>query len=186
MYMTAEEWCDEQLGAIEEIRSRLDRLFYYAEEEDLKKRPHAKAWSVAEIIHHINLVNQHYLNQLPALDMVASATKDRELKPSWFGAKFQGMMSTKSKMRFKSPAKTDPIKRQAQGFATVEGVIFREILSDLEMMKKYIQALPEKSLEKVKLQSLVPLLKFRVPEALGVMLNHELRHLDQAERVLKQ
>lgn len=188
--MKAAEAKKHLLGRWQECRQQLDNLFYYAEEEDLKKRLAGKGqWSVTEVLFHINLVNGAYLKNMPALDALSAASADRELKRSFLGKQIERSMALKPNggMRFKmkTPSVSDPIKAQARGHAAVEKVIFREILQDLESIKSYIEILDHKNLEKHKVATLFPILKVNGADVPFVLLEHELRHLAQAKRIVE-
>lgn len=188
--MKAAEAKKHLLGRWQECRNQLDALFYYAEEEDLKKRlPGKGQWSVTEVLFHINLVNGAYLRNMPSLDRLADAQAQRDLKRSFLGKQIEKSMALKADggMRFKmkTPSVSDPIKAQARGHAAVENVIFREILQDLESIKSYIEILDVKNLDAHRVATLFPILKINGADVPFVLLEHELRHLAQAKRIVE-
>ncbi len=188
--MTAKESQQELVKLWQECRKELEDLFYYCEEEDLKKRlPKKGSWSITEVLFHINLVNGHYLKGMPKPESLASADEGRSLKRSFIGKQLEKSMRLKSdgsmKMKLKSPSVSDPIKAQKRGHAAVEKVIFREVLTDLDQIKSYIDLVADKKLEAAKVPSLLPILKLNAADVLFVTLVHELRHLAQARRILE-
>lgn len=174
----------------QQTRSELDDLFYYCEAEDLKKRLSKKgSWSITEVLFHINLVNSHYLKGMPVFSSLSQDAKDRSLKRSFLGKRIENSMRLKEDgsigLKMKSPSSTDPIKAQKRGHAAVEKVIFKEILEDLDRIKKYIELLADHKLEVQKVPTLFPILKVNAADALFIMLVHERRHLAQAKRILE-
>ncbi|WP_421753941.1 DinB family protein [Croceimicrobium sp.] len=173
----------------EKAQKQLEELFYYREEEDLKKRLAPNSWSVTEVLFHINLLNAAYLKNMPSIDSLSKGNKERSLKRSFVGRKLEKSMALKPDgslgRKFKTPSISDPIAAQKRGHAAVEQVIFRELVTDLKTIKQYIDILDEKTLEKSKVPTLFPLLKVNAADSLFILLEHELRHIAQARRILK-
>ena len=187
--MTALEAQTHLQSRLAECRKKLDELFYYCEEEDLKKRlPKKGTWSITEVLFHINLVNAAYLKGMPKMDRLKSASGDRPLRRSFLGKRIEKSMALKPdgsmSFKMKTPSVSDPIKAQKRGHAAVEGVVFREIISDLDELESYIQVLHETDLEKHRVPTLFPILKVNAADALFILLEHELRHLGQAKGIL--
>lgn len=181
------EFKSELLEEWQELRSDIDQLFYYVEEEDfLRKGKGKNAWSVKEVLYHINLTNQHYLEQMRELPQKAEPQK---LHSSIFGRSIMKSMpkATKgqSKRKHKTRSKVDPRVKQKQGYAIVEKVVFSEMLRDLDEMKKWIEGLPQNGLHNQKLKTLMPLFKMYGHEALASLIRHQRRHIAQAEDILK-
>lgn len=187
--MTAIEAQVHLQSRLAECRKKLEELFYYCEEEDLKKRlPKKGAWSITEVVFHLNLVNGAYLKGMPEMANLKGANADRELKRSFLGKRIEKSMALKPDggigFKMKTPAVSDPLKAQKRGHAAVEKVVFREIIRDLDALESYIKVLDSKALEKYKVPTLYPILKVNAADALFILLEHELRHLAQAKVIL--
>ncbi len=174
----------------QKCRHELDQLFYYCEEEDLKKRlPGKGSWSITEVVFHINLVNAAYLKNMPSLEVLDDADVNRKLKRSFLGRRIEKSMQLKADgtigFKMKTPSVSDPLKAQKRGHAAVEKVVFREILTDLDELNSYIEVLDQKKLEAHSVPTLYPILKVNAADALFILLEHELRHLAQARRILE-
>lgn len=187
--MTALEAQAHLQSRLAECRKQLEELFYYCEEEDLKKRlPKKGSWSITEVLFHINLVNAAYLKGMPSQEALSQADGQRVLKRSFLGNRIEQSMALKPdgsmSFKMKTPAVSDPLKAQKRGHAAVENVVFREIISDLDAIESYIKVLHEKNLEKHPVPTLFPILKVNAADALFILLEHELRHLGQAKGIL--
>ncbi|QNR24425.1 DinB family protein [Croceimicrobium hydrocarbonivorans] len=173
----------------QKAQKQLEELFYYSEEEDLKKRLDPKSWSVTEVLFHINLLNESYLKNMPNIESLADADGNRSLKRSFVGRKLEKSMALKPDgsiaKKYKTPSLSDPIAAQKRGHAAVEQVIFREIVEDLKTIKQYIDILDGKALEKSKVPTLFPILKVNAADSLFILLKHELRHIAQAKRIMQ-
>lgn len=179
----------ELLSEWQELRTSIDQVFYYIEEEDFQRKWTKKdSWTVAETLYHINMVNRHLLDQLLALK--SSSTKLKGKLPTSLYAKLllpslpkenQGV----SKRSYKTLAKTDPIKKQAKGYAIVPKVIFADLLADLDDLKALIGQLDKTDIATKKVRGLIKLFSIYSYEALQIMVRHSRRHIVQAENILK-
>lgn len=186
--MTLQEASDFLLAKQNEIEAQLDKIFYYAEGEDLLKVDQG-GWNVIEVFYHINLLNESYLDQFEGLLNKAQSAEGKRLKRSWLGRKLEDSSrisaSATTNKKYTSPKKIDPKEKQKQGFAVVEKVVFQELLRDLKEIKRYSKLLAEKDLTSLKVKTVFPILKVNMADALFIMLRHTERHIAQAERILK-
>ena len=176
---------------LQKVKEQRDRLFYYSEEEELQKRePKRGGWSVLETIFHINRVNASYLDQLRG-DFPRGTPGPA--KTSWVGKMLLKTLKPGieeepeiSYWKMKSPAAADPLKLQKKGHAVVADVIFREFVTDLDVLAKWIARYPEEELEKARIRSLVPFLKVNGWDVLLICLHHTSHHLRQAQRIIER
>jgi hypothetical protein len=177
------------LGRLGEIEKKLDNLFYYSEGEDLLKSERPGAWNVVEVFFHINLLNEHYLDQFPGKIKLSKEARPGAIKRSWVGNKLIEASLVDANDRVlktsKSPKASDPKVREKAGFAIKEKVVFQELLRDLKEIKMYADFLATKNLDTLKVKTLVPILKVNIADALFIIVEHTYRHLIQAERILK-
>lgn len=183
--MTREAFRDLYLHKIEALRKNTEQSFYFLNEEELSLKPGAGGWSILEIFKHLNLTNHHYLAQAEQKQDTYAQASGKELALSWLGrfAVRQMEPNTQGKMRYKmkSPAVSHPQKGVQKEQALVADVIFRDFMDDLERMKRLVSLFPDKAVEKVKIQSLAPLIKIRLSDALPFLIAHGERHLRQAQ-----
>tara|TARA_R110002050_G_scaffold49818_5_gene115543 strand:- start:4588 stop:5166 length:579 start_codon:yes stop_codon:yes gene_type:complete len=187
--MTHAEASEYLLQRLKTIEEKLDHIFYYSEGEDLLKTAGKGSWNVVEVFYHINLLNESYLDQFPAGLKKAQEVKSATIKRSWLGKKLENasLLDADEKVlkSFKSPKATDPKAKVKAGFAIVEKVVFQELLRDLKEIKNYSELLASKNLDQLKVNTLLPLLKVTMADALFIMLEHTNRHIVQAEKILK-
>lgn len=187
--MSRSETVAKALNDLEQLKKDVNKLLYYSEGEDLKKRENKKGgWSGLEIIYHINQVSGHYLQEIDRAAENLGPSSRSELKTSWLGRKMLASLGPLSKskkaIRFKSPAKVDPLKLQEKGFAISEDVIFRELLKDLDTLEKHLKQLEEKNYDQQKIKTLISWLKVNAGEAQLLVLNHTQRHVEQIQKLL--
>lgn len=187
--MNRKESVEKTLQELETLKSQVNNILYYSEGEDLLRRENKKnGWNSLEIIYHINQVNAHYLTEIEKAALNLQNSSQTKLKTSWLGRKMLATLGPlsekKSGIKFKSPAKVDPLKRQKKGFAISEDVIFRELLKDLDTLERYLSQLAEKNFDERKIKTLIPWLKINAGEAQLLVLNHTQRHVEQIQRLL--
>lgn len=188
--MTREAFRDLYIQKIDTLRQETEQSFYFLNKEELALKPSAKGWSILEIFKHLNLTNHFYLQQAEQKQNAYAPASRDELALSWLGrwAVRQMEPNPEGKLRYKmkSPAMSHPQKGAQKEQALVADVIFRDFMDDLERLKKLLQLFPEKKVEKVKIQSLAPLIKMRLSDAIPFLITHAERHLRQAQGNLEQ
>lgn len=173
----------QQLAA---LRQMTEETFYYRDEEELRLRKSPASWNTLEIIKHLNLTHQHYLERAQTRRPFPRAVAP-ELDLSWRGRWACGQMQPKSdgRLRYKMPAPraNDPAQALKRGEALVPDVLFRDFIADLATMDTLLQEIPDYALEKVKIPTLIPVISLPLHDALAFMLAHLDRHLQQAQRL---
>lgn len=183
--MTRKEYKDDLQQKLNQLRNDIQNYFYYLEEEDLNMKPHDKAWSILEIFKHLNLVHQFYLQQMERKVPQLKAPDSDQLAPGWLGRTAVKNMEPGNNgsipFKMKTFKKIDPIQARARGEAIVADVVFRDFVEDLQRLEDLIQQAENKSLENAKIQTVLPLLKMRISDALPFILAHAQRHVVQAK-----
>ncbi len=187
--MTNAEASQYLVARLTAVEKKLDSIFYYSEGEDLLKTEKPNGWNVVEVFHHINLLNESYLDQFASQLKKAKPANNKKIKHTWIGKKlYQASLLGKNDVlskSFKSPKAVDPKVQQAAGIAIVEKVVFQELLRDLKEIRMHAEALASKNLDQLKVKTLVPLLKVNMADALYIMIEHTNRHIAQASRILQ-
>jgi hypothetical protein len=161
------------LGQVDEFK-KLDTA-------TLTWRENPTSWNVLECLQHLNLYGDFYL---PAMDakIKASHTKpEREFKPGLLGDYFAKSMLPGQKMKkMKTFADKNPLNSNP-GRDVIDKFIFqqKELLELLKMSENV-------SLNKVKVPtSISRLIRLKLGDTFRFYTNHIIRHLDQADRILK-
>lgn len=163
----------------EAIIHTVETKFSTLPDEKLNTKPAADSWSILECFEHLNLYSQYYLTALEVAANKAGASKSQELKYTWIGKKSIAMMHPSNVKKQKTFKKMIPVKSR----------LTRDVLATFLNDQQRILRLIEKSFQLDVTKSLVPveffkLLKMNIAETLEFVIVHELRHLQQAERVL--
>ena len=177
---------DEIDAGLDAVAVAVRREFEPLDQELLTRRPKPGAWSVAHCLDHLRHTNAEYRTRLaPALE---EARRDGPsgggrpeaggtLRSNWFERWFVRWMAPGGGMAVKAPKIFQPDEEPAgsdavQGFLEEQGRL-RELVAEA-------RGLP---VDRIKFGTPVTaLLRLRVSTAFALLLNHEVRHLEQARR----
>lgn len=150
--------------------------------EELNQKPSAEKWSVLECIAHVNLYGTFYLKEFEQQIVNSKYTSEPNFKSGWMGNYSANSMLPKGE---KIPMKMKTFKHMNPIFSKVEeGEIELFILQQKEFVNLLKKA-REVSLTKTKCKLTIPLLRFNLGDTLRFYAYHNIRHLLQAQNVLK-
>lgn len=151
----------------------------HLEESKLKTKPSETGWSALECIDHLNRYNAFYL---PIFQKAIEKAKNRtseNYKSGWIGNKMAKDMLPKDG-KLKSNMKTFKSKNPS-----IDGVNPKALEVFIEYQSTFLQILTKtKSIDlaSVRVNTTVPLVKLKLGDALRFIINHEIRHVDQAKK----
>ena len=186
---TQEAFLESLKDKISYIKSETESRFYYLESEDLNYKPSPEKWNIIEVFEHLNLTNEHYLKELNNVIKEApsfSESSSKRFRLSWMGKQMVKSMEPRSgkiPYRMKTFKKTNPLTFEKQGRKLVDHVVFQDFMSGLEQFMVILDAAKDKRLQKLKIRSLIPVLKLKTGDALAFIIAHIERHLEQAGKL---
>ncbi len=161
----------------------VETLFVLLSDEELLWKPDAQRWSVAECIQHLNLTNRHYVGEMHrVLGKSGAHAPTANYKPGYFGRKlYTRMHPDQINKKVKTFGKLNPENARLDA---------RTVLNEYLDRGREVVALIEKSrsvdIGKIRINSAIgPLLRFKLGDAIQIVVNHDMRHLLQAQRVLE-
>lgn len=147
--------------------------------EQLNWHPRPGAWSVGQCLDHLLVSNQQYL---PAI-IGALAGKARspvpEIKIGWFGTWFIRSFAAESPgmKKVRAPGKIVPHQH-------VELSVLERFLGSNQSLRSLIREAGQYDVNHIRFKNpFIPLIFFTVGTGLEITVNHQHRHLLQAERV---
>lgn len=150
-------------------------------DEDLNLRLSAGSWNILECLEHLNLYGNFYLPEIESRISQSKTGATEEFKSGWLGNYFALSMLPKEKLnKMKTFKNMNPIHR----------TVSREVLvAFIQQQQKLLGLLNKASLvnlTKVKTAiSITSLIKFRLGDTFRFVIYHQVRHILQAQRVLK-
>ena len=175
---------------LDKLSSRVKETLATAEElanlpdAQLQQKPNPKAWNALECLAHLNHYGNYYL---PEIRKRIAGTKHNTPKPtytsSWLGNKFAAGMKPSEQMRkintFKS---ANPINFDTPADRKVIDEFIRQQKDLLDLLEK------AKTVDLTKTKtgiSIAPLIKIRLADTLRIVVYHDWRHIEQAQRAAR-
>ena len=149
--------------------------------EVLQWRPAEGKWSALECLEHLNRYGEIYLQEFYAKIAQAPKQPVAEYKSGWLGNYTANTMLPKPDgSMLKMPALKDKNPLHAK--------LGQEVVSEFIRQQNELLIVLEKAasvnLNTVKCKLTLPLLKFNLGDTLRFIINHQIRHIHQADRVL--
>lgn len=155
-------------------------------------RPNPKSWSVIEIIEHLSVAYDIYVDKIDAAleKLPEKVGDDTSFTPNWWqGFIINGVVPKggQRKLKIKTLKKFEPILQLETLDAAAISMIFDRFNTLQEHLKKAILTTRFKDVRKTRINSGIgPIVKFYLPESFEFLIAHMERHMLQIEEVLQQ
>ena len=162
-------------ASIDELRRKVEPLAYL----QLGWRPPEGGWSIAQVMEHLIITDDSYLEPLSvALSGAKSSATSFEWRPSLIGGFLIRSQMPESKPKMRTPARWRP-GLEARANVVAEYIRVRERLIDL------LTHADGKDLRRAKLSSpAAKWIRLNAGDALMTLVVHTQRHLRQIERIM--
>lgn len=157
--------------------------------EEFKLQSHAKlnfkntteSWSILECIAHINLYSNFYLVEFNrCLDFSKNKTVPL-FQSGWFGNySANSMLPTKKKM-----SKMKTFKHMNPIYSKVNKVVLDDFINEQNDFLLILDKCKKVNLNKTRCKLTIPVITFKLGDALRFYVNHNQRHIVQAKNLLK-
>lgn len=161
------------------IIAKVERLKQH-ELIDLTCRPNATSWSVLECLEHLNLYGDFYLPKIKSGIDSSTSKPSATFKSGILGAYFSKIMLPKEKLNtMKAPKDKNPIH------STLDRSVIDRFLQQQHQLLNLLNKAQTVDLEKVKITtSISNLIKLKLGDTFNFLINHNIRHLAQAEKII--
>lgn len=150
----------------------------------LQQKPSPTSWSALECLEHLNLTARHYIPEIQS--KLKQAQGKQKEAVAYFKPGFIGNYMTKSML-----PKEGEISNKMKTFGGVQPtldedaeVIVKEFIAHQEAMLSLLETASAYNLQRIKVQSLISILYFRLGDAFRFLMAHNLRHMLQAKKAL--
>ena len=156
----------------------------------LATKPEPKAWSVQEVIDHLNQAYAHYRPQFDATlaNLPNSPESHGDFVSRWLPSQFIRMMRPKGRKRkwkMRTMKMLEPQPMEAGPTEEIQDEIFYTFYDNHYHLKEAIAHARHKEVRSLQVNSaLGSLVRFYLPEAFEFLLSHAERHLVQAKETL--
>jgi hypothetical protein len=149
-------------------------------DEQLNQRPVAGAWNALECIEHLNQYGRYYIPEMAASIENYKGSNSNVFVPGLLGNYFAQMMLPSYTKKIKSMKSYNPIGKQ------LGREVLTEFLRQQQELLVILQKCEQVNLTKVKCNiSLTKLLKLRLGDTFRVVVYHNARHIQQAEKAIR-
>lgn len=176
---------DEFLDLLDQRLAEIDSaivLFEKETEEALSISTEEGKWSVLGNVEHLHRYNEFYIPEFRKRMKRAPLTESQEMKRGRFGMKSAvSMLPTETGVD--NPMKT--FKSKNPSYADIPPSIIDVFKTEQAELKAIISEARNRDIGGIKCKTTLPLIRFRLCDALEFVINHEVRHIAQAKRALK-
>jgi uncharacterized damage-inducible protein DinB len=177
---------DEFLQDIKEKLAQIDEAlnnFTAKDEAVLSLRPGQDQWNALECIEHLHRYNEFYIPEFQKSLRRAKLSSSNEMKRGSFGMKSAKSMLPKE-AGVDNPMKTFKSKN------SLHSNVSKEVLDTFRKEQAEIKAIVDASdlhdIGAVKCKTTLPIIRFRLCDALEFVINHQVRHIAQATRAMDE
>lgn len=147
----------------------------------LRKKKNAESWSVLECIEHLNRYGDYYIPEIENKMKLSAYQEHGTFKSGLLGNYFAKSMLPGQKMnKMKTFKSMDPLN------CSLDKNVLDKFIRQQEQLLKLLEQARTTNLTKVKTSiSISKWIKIRLGDTFRVVVYHNVRHLVQAEKVLK-
>jgi uncharacterized damage-inducible protein DinB len=163
--------------AAEKVRTEFSNI----SPEQLNWKPMPSSWSIGQCLDHLIVSDSLYF---PSLEKIAAGTYHMNFWEKWsplsryFGQTLVQQIQEQVTKKFKAPKVFTPSASQ------IDIGILDRFQKHLDTMLEYVAAHKRSNLDKVYITSPVSrFVTYSLRDAITILINHEYRHIHQAERV---
>ena len=173
---------------IKELNQKLseidDALTQFSREDEaaLQQHPAEGSWSVLECIEHLHRYNEFYLPEFKKSMKKAPISSSNEMKRGRFGMKSAKSMLPCEK-GVDNPMKTFKSKNSLN--SDVSKAILDQFRLEQNQLKTIVKTAQDRDVGSVKCKTTLPLIRFRLGDAIEFIVNHQVRHMAQAKSAIE-
>ncbi len=173
-----------EVNAVYDVAAHIQHI----DDDILLKHPHSGAWSVSQIVEHLNTYNRYYI---PRIEQVLSAAKSSDkvmtFRSGWLGAYFIKAMYSDVKTRDEVANKMKAAKGHVPDAHLDVKAVVAEFLSTEKRLLALLDAVGNKCISDAKIPiTLSKFIKINAGDALRFLIAHQTRHLFQLKRTLSE
>lgn len=176
--MQSEELIQTLTDQTHQILNQVEKMKSY----DLKTltwKEHEQSWCMLECLEHLNRYGHFYLPQL--VDKIRNSTTpaEKNFKPGILGNYFAQSMLPKDKLN-----KMKTFKDKNPLYVNLNKTVIEECINQQNQLLALLNQSRKVSLNKVKIPtSISSFIKLKLGDTLRFVINHNIRHLQQIDRV---
>lgn len=194
--MTSNDLIEHSLSIAEQNKKIAEQKFLALPSDKLYRKPTPNSWSAAECFQHLLFTNSGYLKHFN--EVVSSSQEVNEFnsfnhssilrkesighpfKHSFWGKLILFFVNPKTKMKSKTTASFNPSNSK------VDPDVVKKYLEQHDQLTKTISGMKNLDLKRLSMTSPINIkIKYNLGDAIRILVLHDERHIQQAERVLR-
>lgn len=170
-----------ELTAITQQNIQYVEGFLQRTDEELNYRTSENSWNILECIEHLNLYNNFYIPEISKRIQSSNIFPKTTFSPGILGNYFAKSMLPKEKLNTMKTLKVmNPIH------AKLDKEILHKFIQQQQKLLELLEKSKSTHLEKIKTSiSISKLIKLRLGDTLRFLIYHQVRHIEQAKKVVK-
>lgn len=158
------------------------RDFINLNDSELNSKPNPEAWSILECLAHLNLYSEYYIPEIKkVMSKAAGSSAPEKIKWSWFGKMSVEKIAISNSQKMKTISRMNPANSDLDSSIVEEFLEFNAVLKTLSFDSKSLNY----NKKGIRVEFL-KILKLNLAETLVFMMEHQNRHLIQAQNVLNK
>jgi len=172
---------------IEDLKVQTSVFIKRAEElqllnhETLIWKKEATEWNVLECLEHLNLYGDFYLPEIKNCLILKSSKSSESFKSGFLGDYFALSMLPKEKL---NKMKTFKDKNPENSKLTSD--VINRFITQQKQLLELLKLAQNANLNTIKTKITIPLIRLKLGDTLRFLVNHNVRHFAQIERVLNK
>lgn len=168
---------------LEQVRVLLNKATQLQELDAavLNRRPAPDAWSILECLEHLNRYGEYYIPVVDTALNKARHAANPEFSPGWLGDYFAKLMQPKAKLnKMKTFADKNPLHVQ------LDKNVIKRFIEQQHQLLRLLDKAAQYDLNKIRIPiTLSRFIRLKLGDTFRFVINHELRHMEQIERIQK-
>jgi len=146
----------------------------------LNKRPKPEAWSALECLEHLNRYARFYHPEIDKRMKASTRPFRSTFRSTWLGEYFAQAVAPREKLN-----KMNALTNMNPSGSQVDAGVLEEFIRHQETLLTLLETARSKDIQKTKTDiSISTLIRLRLGDTFRVLINHNVRHMQQAERAL--
>ena len=169
----------------QELKQIAQEKFAPLSDKKLNRKPTPDSWSIAQCLEHLNLYGDYYLEAMQNAMQNSNTNSQEIFKSGMLGNYFANTMLPKEEGKIKKMESPKPQNPNLNKELQLSNKTVSRFISQQEQMLQLLETAQNKNLNKIRIPiTIAKWIRLRLGDTFRFNVNHNIRHVKQAERVL--
>ena len=185
MKIKSTELIADLIKSTKNLKEIVEEKFVHLSDSELNHKPNPDAWSITQCLEHLNLYGDYYLEAMQNAMQKSNAGSETIFKSGMIGNYFANVMLPKQDDTVKKMEAPKPQNPSLHKDIKLSRKTVMRFISQQEHMLDLLEMARDKNLNKIRIPiTIAKWMKLRLGDTFRFNVNHNIRHIKQAERVL--